>query len=88
MYVCVHVCVRMHVCGYLWRPEEVARAPEAGVTGGCEPSDMSAGNRSQVLAAVHVTAELCIQSTKELFKDLNLSFLQSSKSKKSNKLVK
>lgn len=71
-------------------PRRGCQSPRSWSYGDCEPSDMSAGNRSQVLAGatVRVTAELCIQSTKGLFKDLNLSFLQSSKSKKSNKLVK
>ena len=43
VFVLLSVCMVVHaLC--LWRPEEGVRFPGTGVTDGCEPSSMDAGN--------------------------------------------
>lgn len=43
--MCVFVYMPvLRMCKYLQRPEEVARYPGAGITGGYEPPDAGAGN--------------------------------------------
>jgi len=50
VYTCVHVDVHAgggvyaHKGSHLWRPEALG-FPEGGLTGGCELTDMGAGNQ-------------------------------------------
>jgi hypothetical protein len=51
MCMCLCVCVYMClcVCVYALRPQCSIRSPGVGVTGSCEGSDLSAGEKAQVL---------------------------------------
>jgi hypothetical protein len=51
-----NVCV-CRMCGSLWRLEEGAWIPRAGVSGSYEPSDVGSGNGIQVL----LTSKLSFQ---------------------------
>lgn len=48
--MCVYLCVvYVHMCADAQRGYEALDPPGPGLTGGCGPPDMSAGNRAWVL---------------------------------------